>query len=129
MECDCSNRFSPKWRPDVSQVSPRPGDPVITSALVAEHGLTGEEFERLKNMLGREPTFTELGIISALWSEHCSYKHSRPLLRNLPVAIRPPDAATIVPAAIVIGVLAIAASLGPARRASSADPMSVLRRE
>jgi ABC-type antimicrobial peptide transport system permease subunit len=52
-----------------------------------------------------------------------------PLLRNLPVAIRPPDAATIVPAAIVIGVLAIAASLGPARRASSADPMSVLRRE
>jgi predicted permease len=52
-----------------------------------------------------------------------------PLLRNLPVAIRPPDAATIVPAAMVIGVLAIAASLGPARRASSADPMSVLRRE
>ena len=35
-------------------------------------------------MLGREPTFTELGIVSALWSEHCSYKHSRPLLRTLP---------------------------------------------
>ena len=35
-------------------------------------------------MLGREPTFTELGIVSALWSEHCSYKHSRPLLKTLP---------------------------------------------
>ncbi len=65
-------------------VGPRPGDPKITPALVAEHGLTPEEFERLRAMLGREPTFTELGIVSALWSEHCSYKHSRPLLRTLP---------------------------------------------
>ncbi len=65
-------------------VSPRPGDPAITPALVAEHGLTGEEFDRLVAMLGRTPTFTELGIISALWSEHCSYKHSRPVLRTLP---------------------------------------------
>jgi phosphoribosylformylglycinamidine synthase II len=64
--------------------APRPGDPRITPALVAEHGLTPEEFERLRAMLGREPTFTELGIVSALWSEHCSYKHSRPLLRTLP---------------------------------------------
>ncbi|HEU5185411.1 MAG TPA: phosphoribosylformylglycinamidine synthase subunit PurL [Gemmatimonadaceae bacterium] len=63
---------------------PRPGDPSISPALVAEHGLTAEEFERLRSMLGREPTFTELGIVSALWSEHCSYKHSRPLLRTLP---------------------------------------------
>jgi phosphoribosylformylglycinamidine synthase len=63
---------------------PRPGDPKITPALVAEHGLTPEEFERLRAMLRREPTFTELGIVSALWSEHCSYKHSRPLLRTLP---------------------------------------------
>ena len=62
----------------------RPGDPVITPALVAEHGLTADEFERLRAMLGREPTFTELGIISALWSEHCSYKHSRPVLKTLP---------------------------------------------
>ena len=59
----------------------RPGDPVITPALVAEHGLTTEEFERLVSMLGRQPTFTELGIVSALWSEHCSYKHSRPVLK------------------------------------------------
>ncbi|HZO20215.1 MAG TPA: phosphoribosylformylglycinamidine synthase subunit PurL [Gemmatimonadaceae bacterium] len=64
--------------------APRPGDPHITPALVAEHGLTLEELERLRSMLGREPTFTELGIVSALWSEHCSYKHSRPLLRTLP---------------------------------------------
>jgi len=65
-------------------VTARPGDPRITPALVAEHGLTTDEFDRLVSMLGREPTFTELGIVSALWSEHCSYKHSRPLLRTLP---------------------------------------------
>lgn len=64
--------------------TPRPGDPVITPALVAEHGLTADEYDRLVQMLGRTPTFTELGIISALWSEHCSYKHSRPVLRTLP---------------------------------------------
>ena len=65
-------------------VAPRPGDPRITPALVAEHGLTAEEFERLVTMLGREPTFTELGIVSALWNEHCSYKHSRRVLKTLP---------------------------------------------
>jgi phosphoribosylformylglycinamidine synthase len=64
--------------------TPRPGDPIITPALVAEHGLTPDEYQRLVDMLGREPTFTELGIVSALWSEHCSYKHSRPVLRTLP---------------------------------------------
>lgn len=64
--------------------TPRPGDPTITPALVAEHGLTSDEYDRLVNMLGRTPTFTELGIISALWSEHCSYKHSRPVLKTLP---------------------------------------------
>ena len=63
---------------------PRPGDPVISPALVAEHGLTTDEYERLVRMLDRTPTFTELGIISALWSEHCSYKHSRPVLKTLP---------------------------------------------
>ena len=64
--------------------TPRPGDPAITPALIAEHGLTDEEFERVVEMLGRQPTFTELGIVSALWSEHCAYKHSRPLLKSLP---------------------------------------------
>ena len=65
-------------------VRPRPGDPAITPALVAEHGLTPEEYRKLVAMLGREATFTELGIVSALWSEHCSYKHSKPVLRTLP---------------------------------------------
>src|SRR5436309_13119613 len=64
--------------------APRLGDPVITPALIAEHGLTDEEFRRVVDMLGRQPTFTESGIVSALWSEHCAYKHSRPLPRTLP---------------------------------------------
>ena len=68
----------------MSHVQSRPGDPVITPALVAEHGITPFEYERLVAMLGREPTFTELGVVSALWSEHCSYKHSRPMLKTLP---------------------------------------------
>ena len=68
----------------MTAVTPRPGDPVITPALVAEHGLTRPEYDKLLAMLGRTPTFTELGIISALWSEHCSYKHSRPVLKTLP---------------------------------------------
>src|SRR5690349_9053124 len=67
-----------------STVESRPGDPEITEALIAEHGLTPDEYERLVQMLRRPPTFTELGIVSALWSEHCSYKHSRPLLKTLP---------------------------------------------
>ena len=68
----------------MTRVEARPGDPVITPALVAEHGLTPSEYARIEAMLGRAPTFTELGIVSALWSEHCSYKHSRPLLKDLP---------------------------------------------
>ncbi|HXG72254.1 MAG TPA: phosphoribosylformylglycinamidine synthase subunit PurL [Gemmatimonadaceae bacterium] len=68
----------------MAQVAARPGDPVITPALIAEHGINDTEYTRLVAMLGRTPTFTELGIVSALWSEHCSYKHSRPLLRTLP---------------------------------------------
>ncbi|MDQ2889103.1 MAG: phosphoribosylformylglycinamidine synthase subunit PurL [Gemmatimonadota bacterium] len=65
-------------------VHPRPGDPDITPAIIAEHGLTPDEFARVRSMLGRAPTFTELGIVSALWNEHCSYKHSRNTLRTLP---------------------------------------------
>ncbi|MEO8576920.1 MAG: phosphoribosylformylglycinamidine synthase subunit PurL [Gemmatimonadales bacterium] len=68
----------------MTEVLPRPGDPRITPELVAEHGITSDEYDRLVSMLGREPTFTELGIVSALWSEHCSYKHSRNLLKTLP---------------------------------------------
>ena len=59
-------------------------DPVITPDLVQEHNLTPEEYARIEAMLGRAPTFPELGIFSALWSEHCSYKHSRPILKTFP---------------------------------------------
>ena len=62
----------------------RPGDPPITSALVEEHGLSPDEYEQLLGILGRAPTFTELGVFSAMWSEHCGYKNSKPLLRLLP---------------------------------------------
>ncbi|MDE3137553.1 MAG: phosphoribosylformylglycinamidine synthase subunit PurL [Acidobacteriota bacterium] len=56
----------------------------ITEAVAAEHGLTAEEFARVRKILGREPTFTELGIFSVQWSEHCSYKSSRVHLKRLP---------------------------------------------
>ncbi len=59
--------------------------PAITPELVREHGLTPEEYEKVKQLLGRrEPTITELGIFSVMWSEHCSYKSSRVHLRRLP---------------------------------------------
>ncbi len=56
----------------------------ITPELVREHGLTGAEYGRIQEIVGREPTLCELGIFSALWSEHCSYKHSKPVLQTLP---------------------------------------------
>src|SRR5687767_12125903 len=59
-------------------------DPPVTPELVKQHGLTPEEFERLKGILGREPSYTELGIFSVMWSEHCSYKNTRPLLKTFP---------------------------------------------
>src|SRR2546428_1877851 len=59
-------------------------DPAITPELIQKHNLTPEEYERAKNILGRVPTYTELGILSVMWSEHCSYKNSRPLLKILP---------------------------------------------
>ncbi|MGH7700512.1 MAG: phosphoribosylformylglycinamidine synthase subunit PurL, partial [Gemmatimonadales bacterium] len=63
---------------------PFPGDPPITAELVREHHLSAEEYRRIEAMLGRPPTFAELGIFSALWSEHCSYKHSRSVLAQFP---------------------------------------------
>jgi phosphoribosylformylglycinamidine synthase len=63
---------------------PRPGDPVITPELVRSHGLTDREHDALRGILGRDPLICELGIFSALWSEHCSYKHSKPVLKTLP---------------------------------------------
>jgi phosphoribosylformylglycinamidine synthase II len=59
-------------------------EPAITEALAKEHGLSPDEFKRVHDILGRTPTYTELGIFSVMWSEHCSYKSSRVHLRNLP---------------------------------------------
>ncbi len=59
-------------------------DPAITPELVAAHGLKPEEYQRILELIGRPPSFTELGIFSAMWNEHCSYKSSRIHLRKLP---------------------------------------------
>ena len=61
-----------------------PAEPKIDAALVAAHGLKPEEYERILALLGRAPSFTELGVFSAMWNEHCSYKSSRLHLRKLP---------------------------------------------
>jgi phosphoribosylformylglycinamidine synthase len=58
----------------------------ITPDLVAEHGLKPEEYDRILKLIGREPSITELGIFSAMWNEHCSYKSSKVHLRTLPTA-------------------------------------------
>jgi phosphoribosylformylglycinamidine synthase II len=60
----------------------------ITDAVLERHGLTREEYQRILEMMGREPTITELGIFSVMWSEHCSYKSSRVHLRTLPTTGR-----------------------------------------
>ncbi|HZL42986.1 MAG TPA: phosphoribosylformylglycinamidine synthase subunit PurL [Verrucomicrobiae bacterium] len=59
-------------------------DPAITPELVQKHGLTPEEFGHIERILGRTPSYTELGIFSVMWSEHCSYKNTRPLLKTFP---------------------------------------------
>jgi len=61
-----------------------PGDPPITAELVRQHQLSPAEYRRIEALLGRAPSFAELGIFSALWSEHCSYKHSKSVLAQLP---------------------------------------------
>jgi phosphoribosylformylglycinamidine synthase subunit PurL len=59
-------------------------EPAVTAELVAQHGLKPDEYERLVALIGRAPSFTELGIFSAMWNEHCSYKSSKIHLRTLP---------------------------------------------
>ncbi len=74
------------------RLSPRPKDrrplsetePKVDEALAVAHGLKPDEYARLVKLIGRTPTFTELGIVSAMWNEHCSYKSSRLHLRKLP---------------------------------------------
>ncbi|MEL6169041.1 MAG: phosphoribosylformylglycinamidine synthase subunit PurL [Pseudomonadota bacterium] len=59
-------------------------EPQITEDLIAAHGLKPDEYQRLRQIIGRAPSFTELGIVSAMWNEHCSYKSSKRWLRTLP---------------------------------------------
>jgi len=59
-------------------------EPAVTQALAADHGLTAEEYQRILDLIGRTPSWTELGIFSAMWNEHCSYKSSKKWLRTLP---------------------------------------------
>ncbi|KNG93149.1 phosphoribosylformylglycinamidine synthase subunit PurL [Pseudaestuariivita atlantica] len=59
-------------------------EPAITPDLIEAHGLKPDEYDRILDIIGREPTFTELGIFSAMWNEHCSYKSSKLHLRTLP---------------------------------------------
>lgn len=59
-------------------------EPAITPELIKAHGITPDEYARIQKILGRDPNFTELGIFSVMWSEHCSYKNSRALLKTFP---------------------------------------------
>jgi phosphoribosylformylglycinamidine synthase len=63
-----------------------PGEPAIDLALARSHGLTADEYAKIQKLLGRDPNFTELGVFSVMWSEHCSYKSSRKYLRMLPMS-------------------------------------------
>jgi len=62
----------------------KPGADIITKDLIAQHGLSDEEYKKIVEILGREPNLTELGLFSVMWSEHCSYKSSRIHLKKLP---------------------------------------------
>jgi phosphoribosylformylglycinamidine synthase len=70
--------------PGATEAFPLPGERPVTPEVVREHNLNELEYDRITAMLGRTPTFTEVGVFSALWSEHCSYKHSKRVLRTFP---------------------------------------------
>jgi len=72
--------------PGTTEASSFPGERPVTPEVVREHNLNDLEYGRIVDMLGRTPTLTELGVFSALWSEHCSYKHSKPVLKRFPTA-------------------------------------------
>lgn len=59
-------------------------EPEITPEIIQQHGITESEYQTAIEILGREPNFTELGVFSVMWSEHCSYKNTRPLLKEFP---------------------------------------------
>ena len=58
--------------------------PSLSPEIIAAHGLSKEEYQKIVHILGREPNYTELGVFSVMWSEHCSYKSSKNLLKLLP---------------------------------------------
>jgi len=70
----------------LTEASPFPGERPVTPEVVREHNLNDLEYGRILELLGRTPTLTELGVFSALWSEHCSYKHSKPVLKRFPTS-------------------------------------------
>ena len=72
------------FRIDVVGVDSRSYEMTITPELVEQHQLTPAEYQKIVSLLGREPTYTELGVFSVMWSEHCSYKSSRIHLKKLP---------------------------------------------
>src|SRR5690606_3780775 len=86
----CSPPRSNRWRsPSAlshtgSALMTLRNDIAITPELVASHGLKPDEYQKILDLIGREPTYTELGIFSAMWNEHCSYKSSKKWLRTLP---------------------------------------------
>src|SRR5216110_3237783 len=70
---------------NLSMISQMPtAEPAVTPELVKQHGLTPDEYQRIEKILGRQPNFTELGIFSVMWSEHCSYKNSKKELKKFP---------------------------------------------
>src|SRR5665213_1981767 len=87
---DCSRGWPRRWRGrrdndfHLCGIPVISNEPKITPELVAEHGLKPDEYKRALDLIGREPSFTELGIFSAMWNEHCSYKSSKVHLRTLP---------------------------------------------
>ncbi len=60
-------------------------EPAVNAELAKTFGMTAEEFQLVLDILGRAPTYTELGVFSVMWSEHCSYKSSRKHLKNLAI--------------------------------------------
>jgi len=81
MAAGCSTVWHGRWREDTRMTFP---NAAITAEMVAEHGLSEDEYQVLLKIMGREPNLTELGIFSVMWSEHCSYKSSKRWLKTLP---------------------------------------------
>jgi phosphoribosylformylglycinamidine synthase subunit PurL len=82
---DVDGRDRPGHDSDIERIKAlASNEPAITPELIAEHGLRPDEYARIVKLIGRTPTFTELGIFSAMWNEHCSYKSSKIHLRTLP---------------------------------------------